>query len=153
MTESFYASFSLSGSEAGPPHRKGNGPQGSLFAKQCPTQETLVYVALKSLSLPRDGFPSSCRWPGTGPLCPTGSPVGFVYPSSTHPQRTGTTLLCASSPLSHYMPGEVTWGLGPLSHSVAASSIHSQTAEKSSSYPRNLVPAQSCGVRVSHNTL
>lgn len=132
MTESFYASFSLSGSEAGPPHRKGNGPQGSMLAKQCPTQETLFMWPPSPCFYPEMGFPSSCRWHGTGSPYPKGSPVGFVYPPSTYPQRTGTTLLCASSPLSHYMPEEVTWGLGPLNHSVAASSSHSQTAEKSS---------------------
>lgn len=152
MTESFYASFSLSGSKAGPPHRKGNGPQGSMVAKQCPTQETLLMWPSSPCLYPEMDFPSSRRWPGTGSLCLTGSPVGFMYPSSTYPQRTGTTLLCASNPLSHYMTGEVTWGLGTGALQLPPPSI-ARLQKNQVSHPRNLDPALSCGVRVSHNTL
>lgn len=87
-------------------------------------------------SLLRDGFSHSLKvaWP----WIPLPNRKSYWLWVPTHLQRTGPALLCASSTMSHYMPGEVMWGLGLLNHSVAAASSHSQTAEKSSQLSKEL---------------
>lgn len=106
--------------------------------------------------------PSPCHYPETeglifplpadglapDPSDPTGGAAGTRYPSCTHLQRMDTTHLGSLATLSHHMENlarDVIWGLVVLHHSWAA---------ERSSYPRSLVPAQSCRVRVrvSHST-